>query len=135
MIYVALAYSGNAGFDLIGTSSCEASAWDNVAEWCKVRIEGFPQDAQGWDEEAVKEWLSDNDAPEEVTVETIPDAMFLPGAAYVTVDEGVCGVTLWDDITDAHARKAQEVADPDLNPAAEHYIVPLTDGHAGQSED
>lgn len=133
MIYVALAYSGNGGFDLIGTSSCEASAWDNVAEWCKKNVDGFPQDFT--DVAGCPEWLSENDAAEEVTVETIPDAIFLPGAAYVTIDEGVCGVTLWDDITDAHARKAQEVADPDLNPAAEHYIVPLTDGHAGQSED
>lgn len=81
MIYLAMAYSSERGFDLIGTSACEEAAWDNVADWCKDHVEGFPQDLSDGHmsrEGAVKEWLSDNDAAEEVTVEAIPDAIFTP---------------------------------------------------------
>ena len=122
-VFLAMAYSGNNGFDLIGTSSCEEGAWDNVAEWCKANVEGFPAGMRG-SETAITEWLSDNGAAEEVTVEELSDAMFTPGAAAVTLDDGVMRVILCDGLEDARG-ELTAAREESGNPAAEFYAVPL----------
>ena len=136
MIYLAMSYSGNNGFDLIATASCEDGAVDALIEWCQKRVEGFPQTPLTFSTlDGIRDWLSGNDAAERVTVEALPDAMFKPEAAYVTVDAGVCGVTLWDTTAEAEDRMADEKADPETGKRCQHFIVPLSGGHAGQSED
>lgn len=128
-VFLAMAYSGNDGFDLIGTSSCAESAWDNVREWLRGRGLDAPEGA-----EAITEWLSENGAAEEVTVEELADVMFTPGAAAVTVDDGVCVVTLCDDERAASLtlQRVRDRAEAVPN-AEEHWIVPL-DGLSGVSE-